>query len=63
MQVTLESAQGHTDSIKICAVIDQEFYHFDVAVDRSHMQGSSVVVAYGFNVNEGDFKIGAGKYQ
>jgi hypothetical protein len=63
MKRTWKSVQGHTDTVDICVVLEEEFHNFDVAVVRSHMQGSSVVVAYSLDVNEGDFRIGAGKYQ
>jgi hypothetical protein len=51
MKQTWKSAQEYTDSVEIRAVIDQEFHHLDVAVEGSHMQGSSVVVGYGHDMD------------
>jgi hypothetical protein len=57
MELTWESVRGHTDSVEVCAALDEEFYNLDVALDGSHMQGSSVIVAYGQDVNGGDLEI------
>jgi hypothetical protein len=51
MKRTRKSVQGHTDSVDIYAVLGKEFHNLDVAVVRSHMQSSSVVVTYHSDMN------------
>jgi hypothetical protein len=63
MKWICKSAQRHTNNIDIRAALEEEFHNFNVAVDRSHMQGSSIVIAYGRDMNRGEFKIGLGTYR
>jgi hypothetical protein len=58
MELTWKTVRGHTDCVDICGALHEEFHNIDVAFYRSHMQGSSVIVAYGRDVNRGDSEIG-----
>jgi hypothetical protein len=50
---------GHTGTVDICAFLDEEPHNFVVTVNRGHMQGSSVLVAYSGDVNEVDLQLSA----
>jgi hypothetical protein len=47
-------AAGHTNGVNIRALLNKEFYNFDVAVHRSHMQSSLVVVPYSGDGERGE---------
>jgi hypothetical protein len=55
--------RGNTNSYDICTMLEEDFQNGDVAVARSHMQGSLAVVGYGQDVNGGDSEIRAGTHQ
>jgi hypothetical protein len=47
MELTRKSGQGHTHSFDIRTKLEEEFHNLNLAIERSHKQGSSLEVAYG----------------
>jgi hypothetical protein len=47
---------GTTQSVHIRALLNKQVHKLDVAVDGSHVQGSSTIVAYSGDVHEANFE-------
>jgi hypothetical protein len=63
MRWICNSVRTQTDSVYICALLTEEFHNLNVAIDRSHMQGSSVIFVYSGDMNEVYRKLGPSTYQ
>jgi hypothetical protein len=63
MKCIENSVRVHTNSVDIRTVVDQEFCNLNVALDRSHMQGRSVVITYIRNWDGGDWETGTGTHR
>jgi hypothetical protein len=58
----LKSTNKHTNSLGICAMLDEEFHNFHVAFSRRIKQSGVTVLIYPRLENKGDRKIGPGTY-
>jgi hypothetical protein len=63
MEVTLESAQGHTDGVEIRATLDEALHNVYAALSRGIMQCGIVVLIYVLVENEPNLEVGPGTYR
>lgn len=62
-EVTMKSAQEHTDSVEVCAVLDEDLGNLPVPISRCVMKRSLFVCVYRQVENRAVSKIHRGTYR